>query len=131
MPGTVDVLDFSPGGVFVGRAEKGSVHLLAFEDMIAEKKKEDKKEPDKKEPDKKEPDKKEPDKKQADNKDEAAAENSIKALDGVILRDDTQAGKPVIEVSLANSGVKDTDLKVLAALKQLRKLKLSSTNVRS
>ncbi len=53
----------------------------------------------------------------------------VEQLGGTIARDDTQPGKPVIEVNLALKKVTDADLKELKELKQLTTLNLGSTKV--
>jgi hypothetical protein len=60
---------------------------------------------------------------------ENAAAAAVKKLGGQVTRDNTQPAKPVTEVSLHHTKTTDADLKDLAALSQLRKLKLSSTQV--
>src|SRR5437660_2661929 len=54
--------------------------------------------------------------------DEASAVKAIEKLGGKVTRDDKLPGKPVIEVNLAGTQVKDAGLKELKDLKQLTTL---------
>src|SRR5262245_18163988 len=54
---------------------------------------------------------------------------AIEKLDGWVIRDEKATGNPVIEVHLRGGLVTDAILKKLAALKQLRTLRLENTQV--
>ncbi len=53
----------------------------------------------------------------------------VENLKGGVIRDDKLPGKPVVEVNLVSTKITDTDLKELAAFKNLTTLDLSSTKV--
>jgi len=60
---------------------------------------------------------------------EEKAVQSIESLYGLVTRDETLPGRPVVEVALANTKVTDADLKVLKELKGLQSLDLGCTRI--
>src|SRR5262245_61561848 len=60
---------------------------------------------------------------------EEKAVQAIKKLGGTVVRDDSVAGKPVVEVDLCLRSVSDANLSVLKPLKHLRRLDLNFSQV--
>src|ERR1700733_4501323 len=62
--------------------------------------------------------------------DDAALDKTIRALDGVFLRDDKAQGKPIVEISFSQSKkLKDADMKLVGTLTKLRFLSLDDTQI--
>ncbi len=63
------------------------------------------------------------------DKDAADLDKTINKLGGRVVRDDKLPGMPVVEVDFSGAMIADADLKLLAGLKDLRKLRLASTKI--